>query len=369
MATRTTESAPKKSKHEKKPIGELKEPSSKSKSKAIKAAQADIPSPPIPSKGKKRKEEADVSDEEEPGESKKAKRAKTSVDHVPNKATKAGKERKRERESKGEKTEEEVVLKRKKEEQPTAKTKKGKKVADESEVEAVVKSTLKTRKLSRETVQSSPEPEAPFDFGHITDDDDDDSSDEEDDIVDIPELGVLKLHTVLKDDATVKRKLEKAKRQPAGDFGVIYLSHLPHGFYEDQLRGYFSQFGTVTRLRLSRSKKSGRSKHYAFLEFDSSSVAKIVAETMDNYLLMGHILRCDVIPKDKVHPELWVGANKKWKMVPRDRIERLKHDKPRTQEEIDKATNRLIKRQTEKKRKLEESDIKYDFEAVAYKKV
>jgi nucleolar protein 15 len=33
---------------------------------------------------------------------------------------------------------------------------------------------------------------------------------------------------------------------------------------------------------------------------------------------------------------------------------------------MDKATNRLIKRQTEKKRKLEESDIKYDFEAVAY---
>jgi nucleolar protein 15 len=50
---------------------------------------------------------------------------------------------------------------------------------------------------------------------------------------------------------------------------------------------------------------------------------------MDNYLLMGHILRCDVIPKDKVHPEIWVGANKKWKTVPRDRIERLKHDKVR----------------------------------------
>ena len=73
--------------------------------------------------------------------------------------------------------------------------------------------------------------------------------------------------------------------------------------------------------------QNGRSKHYAFLEFDSSSVAKIVAETMDNYLLMGHILRCEVIPKDKVHPEIWVGGNKKWKKVPRDRIERVKHDK------------------------------------------
>ena len=50
---------------------------------------------------------------------------------------------------------------------------------------------------------------------------------------------------------------------------------------------------------------------------------------MDNYLLMGHILQCKVIPKDKIHPELWVGANKKWKKVPIDRLERIKHDKVR----------------------------------------
>lgn len=89
------------------------------------------------------------------------------------------------------------------------------------------KSTLKTKKpppTPRETVQSSsPEPEVPSDFGHITDDDDDDddSSDEEDNIVDIPdipELGTLKLHTFLKDDATVKRKIERAKRQPVISF-------------------------------------------------------------------------------------------------------------------------------------------------------
>jgi RNA recognition motif-containing protein len=73
--------------------------------------------------------------------------------------------------------------------------------------------------------------------------------------------------------------------------------------------------------------QTGRSKHYAFIEFDSSSVAQIVAETMDNYLLLGHILKCKVIPKDEVHPELWVGANRKWRIVPHDRIVRLKHNK------------------------------------------
>ncbi|KAI0671896.1 hypothetical protein C8Q78DRAFT_972909 [Trametes maxima] len=198
-------------------------------------------------------------------------------------------------------------------------------------------------------------------------DDDDDSSDDEM-VDDIPGIDIGKLPTIAKDDATVKRKLEKAKRKPTEDRGVIYLGRIPHGFFEDQMRAYFSQFGNVTRLRLSRNKKTGKSKHYAFIEFDSSSVAQIVAETMDNYLLTGHILTCKLIPKDQVHPELWIGANRKWRPVPRDRVARIAHNKPRTEEEQEKAEKRLLKRQEQRKRKLEEAGIKYDFEAVAYKK-
>eukprot|EP00516_Mucochytrium_quahogii_P007505 CAMPEP_0203746584 /NCGR_PEP_ID=MMETSP0098-20131031/1984_1 /ASSEMBLY_ACC=CAM_ASM_000208 /TAXON_ID=96639 /ORGANISM=" , Strain NY0313808BC1" /LENGTH=178 /DNA_ID=CAMNT_0050634737 /DNA_START=33 /DNA_END=566 /DNA_ORIENTATION=- len=37
--------------------------------------------------------------------------------------------------------------------------------------------------------------------------------------------------------------------------GVVYLGHIPHGFYEEQMKGFFSQFGNVKQLRLSRSKK------------------------------------------------------------------------------------------------------------------
>lgn len=48
---------------------------------------------------------------------------------------------------------------------------------------------------------------------------------------------------------------------------------------------------------------------------------------MDNYLLMGHILKCRVIPKSEVHPELWIGADKKFKKVPMARVYRVSHNK------------------------------------------
>jgi len=197
--------------------------------------------------------------------------------------------------------------------------------------------------------------------------DDDDSSDEDEALDDeSPAPDVRKLPTIAKDDEAVKQRLEKAKRQPNDQRGVLYLARIPHGFYEDQLKSYFSQFGEVTRLRLSRNKKSGRSKHYAFLEFDSLAVAKIVAETMDNYLLMGHILKCRLISPEQVHPNLWIGANRKWRVVPHDRVARVKHNKSRTESERHLAERRLLKRQRDRKRRIAEAGIKYDFESVAY---
>ncbi len=36
---------------------------------------------------------------------------------------------------------------------------------------------------------------------------------------------------------------------------VMYVGHIPHGFFEKEMRDFFEQFGTITRLRISRSKK------------------------------------------------------------------------------------------------------------------
>ena len=191
----------------------------------------------------------------------------------------------------------------------------------------------------------------------------------------------------------------------ASETGVVYLSRIPHGFYEDQMRAYFSQFGEISRLRLSRNKrvrllghwlrltsfgmtkfaiKTGKSKHYGFIEFVSAPVAQIVAETMDNYLLMSHILTCKVIPKDEVHPELWVGANRKWRVIPTYRLAQAQHNKvrssasrlntdplmlllqPRNEMQQRAAEKRLMNRQEARKRKLVEAGIVYNFEKVGY---
>lgn len=81
--------------------------------------------------------------------------------------------------------------------------------------------------------------------------------------------------------------------------GVVFIKHIPHGFYEEQLKAYFEQFGSVTRTRVARSKQSGKSHGYAFVEFKVPEVAKIAAETMDNYLMFKQTLKTAYIPPEE----------------------------------------------------------------------
>jgi len=52
------------------------------------------------------------------------------------------------------------------------------------------------------------------------------------------------------------RKQKSVKGASSSSAGaVIYLGHIPHGFYEEQMKGFFSQFGNVSRIHLARNKK------------------------------------------------------------------------------------------------------------------
>lgn len=157
-----------------------------------------------------------------------------------------------------------------------------------------------------------------------------------------------------------------ARKLPKGDVSVdkatvLYIGRIPHGFYEDQMEGFFQQFGSIKRLKIARSRKTGKSKHYGFIEFEYPEVAKIVADCMHNYLLFEHMLQVQLIPPERVHPKLWKGVNRRQK-TPVDfvQIERMKRNKDRTLEEHKKLLKAIMKRDRKRKSKIEAAGIEYE---------
>lgn len=125
------------------------------------------------------------------------------------------------------------------------------------------------------------------------------------------------------------------------------------------MKAYFSQFGEITRLRLSRNKKTGKSKHYAFIEFENLQVAEIVAETMNNYLIDNRLLVVEVVDEKDINEHLFKGANRKFRAIPTDRIERISFNKEKTDEEKEKSKKRYQDKLAKKQEKLNNAGIDY----------
>ncbi|KAH7160696.1 hypothetical protein EDB81DRAFT_782789 [Dactylonectria macrodidyma] len=165
----------------------------------------------------------------------------------------------------------------------------------------------------------------------------------------------------------VSKQIEKAAKESHQDTGVIYIGRIPHGFYEHEMRQYFEQFGTINKLRLSRNKKTGASKHFAFVEFAEATTAEIVAKTMNNYLLFGHILKCRILPKEQVHEDLFKGANRRFKAVPWNKIAGKQLEKPLTESAWADKVTKVQNKRSKKADKLKE--IGYEFEVPEMKAV
>ncbi|KAF3824544.1 hypothetical protein GH733_008829 [Mirounga leonina] len=158
------------------------------------------------------------------------------------------------------------------------------------------------------------------------------------------------------------QRQEKEKLTP----GVIYVGHLPPALYETQIRAYFSQFGTVTRFRLSRSKRTGNSKGYAFVEFASEDVAKIVADTMNNYLFGERLLKCHFIPPEKVHEELFREWHVPFKKPSYPAVKR--YNQNRTLLQKLQMEERFKKKEKLLRKKLAKKGIDYDFPSLILRK-
>ena len=95
------------------------------------------------------------------------------------------------------------------------------------------------------------------------------------------------------------------------DSRVIYLGHVPNGFGESEMRKFFSQFGLVKRIKLFRSAKTGGSKGFAFVEFESAETARIVADAMNGYYLLERQVVSHVIPSSKHHDGMFKSTKRK----------------------------------------------------------
>ncbi|GAB5366138.1 hypothetical protein AAMO2058_001118900 [Amorphochlora amoebiformis] len=168
--------------------------------------------------------------------------------------------------------------------------------------------------------------------------------------------------TVLKEEEKEEQMKEKVALV---ERGVLYLGHIPHGFFEEEMRGFFSQFGTVTRLRLSRNPKTKKSRGYAFIEFAIPEVADIVSKAFNGYMMFGRTLVAKRIPPEKVHPRMFYGSNKSLKAILRVKntreAEKRKYNQVRTKSQHAKRIKSLIQRERKERQKLKEAGIDYDF--------
>ncbi|XP_058079512.1 uncharacterized protein LOC131227721 isoform X3 [Magnolia sinica] len=141
------------------------------------------------------------------------------------------------------------------------------------------------------------------------------------------------------------RKLPKSREEPLKDIAtVLYIGHIPHGFYEDQMEAFFKQFGKIKNLRIARNKK----------------VAKIVADCMHNYLMFEHMLQVHLVPPERVHLKLWYGINHRHQPLDWLKIERKRHDKERTVEEHRRLVEGILKRDKKRRERIEAAGIDYE---------
>lgn len=162
----------------------------------------------------------------------------------------------------------------------------------------------------------------------------------------------------------VNAELRAQEQTTSSESGVVYIGHLPFGFFEQQMRVFFRQFGKILNLRISRNPKTGKSRHYAFIEFANRDVAEIVAENMNGYMMFGKTLVTRLLPPEEVHEKMFEGANKvyhpkKWRMVARE-----EHNRDRDEAAEQKRLKRIKRSTSRRKAELASLGIDYDLEKV-----
>lgn len=182
---------------------------------------------------------------------------------------------------------------------------------------------------------------------------------------------------VVKKSKQIKQKLKtgeiklrtkfRPKKIKAVDRGLVYISHIPHGFYEEEMRQYFKQFGRVTNVLVCRSSKTGNSKGYGYVEFAHPEVAKIAAETMNNYLMFKKRIIAEFVPPEKRPPHIFHGKRTTINRVPTKirREKQIQHKNRSIEEETHlKIVKKKLDRVSKKLERLQKLGIECKLSAL-----
>ena len=166
---------------------------------------------------------------------------------------------------------------------------------------------------------------------------------------------------VSKPKSLLKNRFNKLRVKTADikSKGIIYIGHLPKGFGEKELKGFFHQFGKITKLRVARSKKTGRSKGYAYVEFQQKDVAKEAEKAMSGYMMFKKQIECHIV--DQPHKDLFLHANRDWKYVPNVEIKKTKMNNEKTPEQMALRVKGILEKEKEKRLRFRELEIDYEF--------
>ncbi|XP_066940671.1 uncharacterized protein [Macrobrachium rosenbergii] len=172
-----------------------------------------------------------------------------------------------------------------------------------------------------------------------------------------------------KKNKSVKKRLKKRKAVYQSGPGIVCLTNLPHGFYEKELMMYFGQFGDVSHSRVVRSKLTGRSCGYAYVEFKDGVVAKIAAETMNNYLTYGKLIKCRLLTYTKKKSEKLFGEEA---FLPENCPKVLNRGKAikslnarRTMKQVNSRAVRVMQNFNKKLKMLQELGVNLDLDIVS----
>lgn len=149
------------------------------------------------------------------------------------------------------------------------------------------------------------------------------------------------------------------ERNRLSDRGILLISHLPPGFLEPQLKRFFTQFGQIKRLRLIRSKKTGGSKSYAFIEFELKEVAAIVCQTMHGYMMFGRVLKCQIL----THKDVPEGLFSNYVKFPKRNysVDKARQRYNNLDSELTEAqASRKLEKEDERRQKIKAAGIDYE---------